>query len=338
VGYGDYYPTKSGAQWFIAFYAVIGVFGVFGIVVKYMSEVQDFFTNLEARMLACVGFKLVDTAKLPIEQYSPADVNAQLSYWRRHLLALSPVFVLFAIFVVSYSYMSALSFGQSFYFGVVTATTIGYGDYNFENRKPALKGVAAAYVVFFVIVFANCIGEVLAIRQRQKLRNGTIAVPNIDDLEQMLLEKIEKQSPSDIEAKREVGVDEADYVVRTLLQGGLVDPQLLLAIRRSYYWAARAEADEACRNARITDRDIHGLRLREASKRAKAASGVLGRVRSATAPVQPAAEPVDVDFAIWRAHAWEPKVQKARAAGVKARLLTADLPERKLTSSASAGG
>ena len=77
----------------------------------------------------------------------------------------------------------------------------------------------------------------------------------------MLLEKIEKQSPSDIEAKREVGVDEADYVVRTLLQGGLVDPQLLLAIRRSYYWAARAEADEACRNARITDRDIHGLRL-----------------------------------------------------------------------------
>ena len=54
-------------------------------------------------------------------------------------------------------------------------------------------------------------------------------------------------------------ISEADYVVETLLKGELVDPQILLAIRRSFYWSAHAASDGK-RNSLITSEDLAARR------------------------------------------------------------------------------
>ena len=96
-------------------------------------------------------------------------------------------------------------------------------------------------------VFANAVDECLLIRKRQQLRHGKIALPSLEQLEAL------------INGKRNAGegdyINEADYVVETLLKGDLVDPQILLAIRRSFYWKAHAASDGK-RNSLITSEDL----------------------------------------------------------------------------------
>ena len=48
-------------------------------------------------------------------------------------------------------------------------------------------------------------------------------------------------------------------MVETLLKGDLVDPQILLAIRRSFYWKAKA-ASNGKRNSLITSEDLAARR------------------------------------------------------------------------------
>ena len=102
-----------------------------------------------------------------------------------------------------------------------------------------------------VVVFANAVDECLLIRKRQQLRHGKIALPSLEQLEAL------------INGKRNAGegdyINEADYVVETLLKGDLVDPQILLAIRRSFYWKAHAASDGK-RNSLITSEDLAARR------------------------------------------------------------------------------
>ena len=99
-------------------------------------------------------------------------------------------------------------------------------------------------------VRANAVDEILLIRKRQQLRHGKIALPSLEQLEAL------------INGKRNAGegdyISEADYVVETLLKGELVDPQILLAIRRSFYWKAKA-ASNGKRNSLITSEDLAAL-------------------------------------------------------------------------------
>ena len=135
-----------------------------------------------------------------------------MSYWRRYLLAAAPLCALIAAFIVAVAYSldglspaamfvdgqppktwdavkaglpSASSLLEAFYFGTVTATTIGYGDHHLLALEPGVKVAAALYVVLVVVasagvvcsrrpprkriqVFANCVSDILLIRSRQQ--------------------------------------------------------------------------------------------------------------------------------------------------------------------------
>ena len=53
-----------------------------------------------------------------------------------------------------------------------------------------------------------------------------------------------------------MGIDEMDYVVQTLLDGDLIDPQLLLAIRRHFAWNVRRHSTaEDCRGSAFSRAD-----------------------------------------------------------------------------------
>ena len=143
-----------------------------------------------------------------------------------YLLALLPMVTLLALFVALHFVRKESTLMEAIYFGIITSTTIGFGDFDFINEEPVNKCLAALGVMAVVVVFANAVDECLLIRKRQQLRHGKIALPSLEQLEAL------------INGKRNAGegdyISEADYVVETLLKGELVDPQILLAIRRSF--------------------------------------------------------------------------------------------------------
>ena len=250
VGYGDLAPTTPKTQAFVSVYAIIGLVLVWSIVSDYYGVVQGKLQDFQAKLLSTIGIELVDVHALPIDKHTPDQVNAKVKYWRRYLLALLPMVTLLALFVALHFVRKESSFTEAVYFGVITATTVGFGDFGFLEETPQNKCLAALGVMGVVVVFANAVDEVLLIRKRQQLRHGKIALPSLEQLEAL------------INGKRNAGegdyINEADYVVETLLKGELVDPQILLAIRRSFYWKAKA-ASNGKRNSLITSEDLAAL-------------------------------------------------------------------------------
>ena len=250
VGYGDLAPTTPKTQAFVSVYAIVGLVLVWSIVSDYYGVVQGKLQDFQAKLLSTIGIELVDVHALPIDKHTPDQVNAKVKYWRRYLLALLPMVTLLALFVALHFVRKESSFTEAVYFGVVTATTVGFGDFGFLEETPQNKCLAALGVMGVVVVFANAVDEILLIRKRQQLRHGKIALPSLEQLEAL------------INGKRNAGegdyISEADYVVETLLKGDLVDPQILLAIRRSFYWKAKA-ASNGKRNSLITSEDLAAL-------------------------------------------------------------------------------
>ena len=206
-------------------YAIVGlvlVWHSFGLLRRRARQAPGF----PGQTRKIVGIELVDVHALPIDKHTPEQVNAKVKYWRRYLLALLPMVTLLAIFVALHFVRKESSFTEAVYFGVVTATTVGFGDFGFLDEEPLNKCLAALGVMGVVVVFANAVDECLLIRKRQQLRHGKIALPSLEQLEAL------------INGKRNAGegdyISEADYVVEAALKGEIVDPQILLAIRRSF--------------------------------------------------------------------------------------------------------
>ena len=184
-----------------------------------------------------------------------------VKYWKRYLLAAAPVALLLAGFVVGVAEFrngDELTWSDAIYFAVITSTTVGYGDFNF-NHSQGHAIALSAYTILVVVVLANSIAELFAIRRRQLLRDEDVCDfgPNPSDLEEMLLDKYAALSPEDERAGAEPALSEADYVVATLVKADIVDDQILFAIRRNFHWDALAGATKF--STMITAEDVHAL-------------------------------------------------------------------------------
>jgi len=286
VGYGDVTPTTYAGRWFVTFMMPLGIFLVSSAFVRSSSVVKDAIRGVVLRVSALCGVTHVDVFALPIDEASPADVARVLKYWFRYLVAAAPVLALFLCFVCIDKLLQRLTWGEAAYFATATCTTVGYGDRNFADEAPAAKYGLSLFLVVFVCVFADGVGECLLIRQRQRLRTGAIALPTADDLEALLLAEAREGDAADDD---EPAVSEAAFVIWTLQTGNLVDAQILLAIRRAFHW-------DAASHRTITPRDVHAAHARR-------------RPRAAAAP----------SYDDWRRDTWLPKLAAARATGRAAR-------------------
>mgnify|MGYP001241238632 CR=1 FL=1 len=154
VGYGDLAPTTPKTQAFVSVYAIVGLVLVWSIVSDYYGVVQGKLQDFQAKLLSLVGIELVDVHALPIDKHTPDQVNAKVKYWRRYILALLPMVTLLALFVALHFVRKESSFTEAVYFGVVTATTVGFGDFGFLEETPQNKCLAALGVMGVVVVFA----------------------------------------------------------------------------------------------------------------------------------------------------------------------------------------
>ena len=234
-----------------------------------------------------------------------------VKYWKRYLLAAAPVALLLAGFVVGVAEFrngDELTWSDAVYFAVITSTTVGYGDFNFHHSQSQRHTIGlSAYTILVVVVLANSIAELFAIRRLQLLRDEDVCDfgPTPSDLEEMLLDKYAALSAEDERAGAEPALSEADYVVATLVKAGIVDDQILFAIRRNFHWDALAGATKF--STMITAEDVHALPRRPSSAELWFQVSLGGQVRAPRSPRDD--EPYDA----WRARYWEPRLAARRA-------------------------
>lgn len=120
VGYGDISPDTSYGQTLCCLMIVVGVSLVFTEIRKYIDSLHEIMHAFYERLLGLVGLHSVDIETLPIYKFSPAEVEAKVSYRRKYALALAPLFMLLTIaFVIGRASMG-LTVVQSLYFTVVS--------------------------------------------------------------------------------------------------------------------------------------------------------------------------------------------------------------------------
>ena len=212
-----------------------------------------------------------------------------------------------------------LTGSDAVYLAVITSTTVGYGDFSFGRRGIAGHILLSAYTILVVVVLANSIAELFAIRRLQLLRDEDVCDfgPTPSDLEEMLLDKYAALSAEDERAGAEPALSEADYVVATLVKADIVDDQILFAIRRNFHWDTLPK-HQAKLSTMITAEDVHALpkkrpsitqhSLRASHTGQKHVAPAEGRGRAS-----PPDSPVDEPYDAWRARYWEPRLASRRA-------------------------
>ncbi|KAJ8601273.1 hypothetical protein CTAYLR_010694 [Chrysophaeum taylorii] len=232
VGYG--YPEvgkRQSARLFVTVMIIVGMTLIFSLMKQYAMVCHRVYERLHRKVLGSLGFKTVLLDELPVETHTPEQVEAQAQYTRQYASALMPLVVLMVMCFFAAHYRMKLSWSDSLYFTIVTMTTVGYGDISPE--RPVDRAVCSVFLLALVCVMSNTISEILVISTRCRVRRGKLARV---DVEKIIMNKAQ----DDPESLEEPVVTESEYIVEALLQDGLIDKQIIVSIRRAYYWTAYA--------------------------------------------------------------------------------------------------
>lgn len=327
VGYGDLHPKTSFGQIYCCLMIFLGVTLVFTTIQKYIDFVHEVIHTYHERWLGLFGLKFVDVDRLPIYKCSPAEVEAMIWYPSKFAQALAPLFFLLIIAFTIGKAAMGLSVVESLYFTVVTCTTIGYGE--IHPARSTTRAFFSVFLLFLCIVVTKTGADLYHIIVKRKIRIGE----SQPDIENMLLCKA-FDSPK---AKGEsLNISESEFIVEALLREKLVDRQVLLAVRRTYYWVARAGNGN---HTNITPMDLYEQhRSQEYTRKRQRQSFARRAIREATRVVSAAHErrrrhviatspqtsPREEDddnketFDEWLTRYWEPRVVAAQEAGLRA--------------------
>ena len=265
VGYGDYSPRTYGGRWFVAVYAPLGVAMVFTTIARHVMTLQSKMRKMTMVLFGVLRLRNAQEERgLPIEEFSPQDVRDRVHYWQRYLACLMPVLTFTLGNTALARFTLGISWSNAVYYSVISCTTIGYGDVGGLTEAAGwTRSLFAGYTLIYVAIFTASIHECFVVRHRQRISSGTEAIPNARELEEMLLLKFARMKRRDVDHGVDPELTEADYIVKTLLNGQFVDPQLLVAIQRSFYWTALGGDGE---RSTISVDDVHEEHRAEARR------------------------------------------------------------------------
>lgn len=246
VGYGDFGPQNDGMKIFTVFYILFGLIIVASVVNDCVAQVVSAYEKRMKELNAMImdGMKtaavaaeeaaekakeaFVDddsdhslqtdkTPKRSVTQNISEKIDANLvkKLWTAFLLFATPVFVgtIFFKFNEDWSYV------DSFYWSVVTCTTVGYGDLSLEHDSS--RTFSFFYILLGFGFVAAAIGSV-----------GTIQMERSIDKQktEFMRTSLSSDLLKDLDQDGQSGVDRCEFLCAMLLQLGKCSEEDLLFI------------------------------------------------------------------------------------------------------------
>lgn len=231
IGYGDIHPMTDSQQLFTIFF-IIGGFFTFGFILFgfLFDDLYDTFEEIlkEAKAMTSDYFiERLDNGGA--ENIILEEEESFRSEFIETLLRTIPLFVSLIIPPLIMGYYEDWGIIQSFYFTVVSAGTVGYGDVAPEKRW--MRFITIFYMPVCIIVVSKCFAKLTAVylRHKAKAAEQEYFNRNLSETDFELM---------DIEGEGHAGYDE--FLVFMLVAMGKVSPEEIQKMEELYQ---RLDAD-----------------------------------------------------------------------------------------------
>lgn len=205
VGYGDLLPSSEKMQLFTIFF---GTFGV-AVIGTAATDVAQFLMAMQMQATKEKQQKAISGALQPEDRGSLSDANRK---WAETVVKASvPILFFVLIGTLLGVLVEDWTLVESFYYGTITVTTIGYGDYSPSTEFG--RRVAIFYLLAAVVVVTNALSQLAMLFADTDI--------NVD------LEKMLAEDESGVITKEE-------FMARMLIQLNMVEGDMLANIRKQF--------------------------------------------------------------------------------------------------------
>jgi len=232
VGYGDIVPESTLGKLFTCGYSILGITLVLAALAPVLDSLRGPWRD---KLLGHLGMGFEAAVDSSDESLTIMEINAKIDYRRRYVMALIiPACVLVAGVLIFYFTIrvpsdvvvwgiDCLGIVDAFYWAIVTATTLGYGD--LVPLSNVARFLVFLYMPIAVIALADAVADTQMISIRRRIREtdfGRIA-------DECLLRDAVRG-----ETNFEPKLSESEFLVDQLIANSLVDSDAVLAIRRQF--------------------------------------------------------------------------------------------------------
>jgi potassium channel subfamily K len=242
VGYGDFAPKDDRGRIFTCFFIALAMMGVAQLVDFVFDYVVEQRKRLEQQVIFTSWFKdddddsegsdgAADHVPIALEVIDDAVHEANLRKEQRWELIYS--FFTSAVIMLSVIMVGVIGFSlvvddynfiESFYLSTMTVTTVGYGDIVPQND--ASRAFTGFYAIFGTIAFGRAVGYFIE----------TVATQRENEKHRKLLSSsaLDYDTWNMANADGSPDVSKVEFVYMRLLQMGLVDDNVRMAIEKQF--------------------------------------------------------------------------------------------------------
>ena len=236
IGYGDFVGTTTASKVFVCIYVLVSVGAVGGLLSSLVDRLADRQQKLLVAAVSAAS-RLSPSAAEAKDGVAEDDASgaaggtaadggsaAQLLALQRGFFASVLVLgITLAVGGIVYGRLLSLSFIDTVYFLVVTASTTGYGDV--VPTSPAGKAFAVVFLLVASLGFARTVGDWVEWRlgvQQARLR------------QQLLADRMSRSAFAEADEDGDGQIDEMEYLTAVLVGLGKTTREDVAIIRRRF--------------------------------------------------------------------------------------------------------